>query len=87
MKEEILKGERKYLIIPMPKYMELMQELTQEELTQVVHKGRVAAYDAGDYTEDQMLDHSNNVMEDIRDFLLMENSIDNLNTLRQSILN
>lgn len=47
----------------------------------------IAAYDAGDYTEDQMLDHSNNVMEDIRDFLLMENSIDNLNTLRQSILN
>jgi hypothetical protein len=47
----------------------------------------VAAYDGGDYTEDQMLDHSNNVMEDIRDFLLMENSIDNLNTLRQSMLN
>lgn len=41
MKEEILKGKRKYLIIPMSKYMELMQELTQEELTQVVHEGRL----------------------------------------------
>lgn len=36
-----MEGKRKYLIIPMPKYMELMQELTQEELTQVVHEGRL----------------------------------------------
>jgi hypothetical protein len=41
MKNEVREGKRKYLIIPMPKYMELMQELTQEELTQVVHEGRL----------------------------------------------
>lgn len=39
MKQEILKEKRKYLIISMAKYMLLMQELTQDELTDVVKNG------------------------------------------------
>jgi hypothetical protein len=78
--------------------IELIQELEQHpadfiptwiEIRGQVEKLRliVAALDGGDYTSEQFLEHSNSVLTDVRDFLLMEQDANELNILRQSILN
>lgn len=64
----------------LPTWIEIRGEIEKLRLI-------VAAFDGGDYTENQMIEHSNNVFTDVRDFLLMENSMNNFRTLRQSILN
>lgn len=64
----------------LPTWIEIRGELEKLRLI-------VAAFDGGDYTENQMIEHANNVLTDVRDFLLMENSMNNFRTLRQSILN
>lgn len=47
----------------------------------------VAAYDGGDYTEEQMVKHSNTVFSDVKEFLLMEKRISDLDVIRQTMLN
>ena len=47
----------------------------------------VAAYDGGDYTEEQMVKHSNTVLSDVKEFLLMEKLISDLDVIRQTMLN
>ncbi len=47
----------------------------------------VAAYDGGDYTEEQMVKHSNTVLSDVKEFLLVEKRISDLDVIRQTMLN
>ena len=47
----------------------------------------VAAFDGGDYTEGQMVEHSNTVLSDVKEFLLVEKRISDLDVIRQTILN
>lgn len=47
----------------------------------------VAAYDGGDYTEEQMVKHSNTVLSDVKEFLLVEKQISDLDVIRQTMLN
>lgn len=47
----------------------------------------VAAYDGGDYTEEQMVKHSNTVFSDVKEFLLVEKRISDLDVIRQTMLN
>ena len=41
----------------------------------------VAAYDGGDYTEEQMVKHSNTVLSDVKEFLLVEKRISDLDVI------
>lgn len=47
----------------------------------------VAAFDGGDYTEEQMVKHSNTVLSDVKEFLLVEKRISDLDVIRQTMLN
>lgn len=47
----------------------------------------VAAYDGGDYTEEQMVKHSNTVLSDVKEFLLVAKRISDLDVIRQTMLN
>lgn len=62
----------------LPTWIEIRGEIEKLRLI-------LAAFDGGDYTAEQFLEHSNTVLTDVRDFLMMEKTADVL--IRQTILN
>lgn len=64
----------------LPTWIEIRGEIEKLRLI-------VAAYDGGDYTEEQMVKHSNTVLSDVKEFLLMEKRISDLDVIRQTMLN